>query len=29
MNDTRSLAVTERFSLDRGLLVAGSNDLLT
>jgi len=25
---TRSLAVTERFGLDRGLLVAGSNDLL-
>ena len=28
MHDTRSLAVTERFGLDRGLLVAGSNDLL-
>jgi excisionase family DNA binding protein len=28
VNATRSLAVTERFGLDRGLLVAGSNDLL-
>src|SRR5262247_3513242 len=27
-NAARSLAVTERFGLDRGLLVAGSNDLL-
>ncbi len=28
LNAARSLAVTERFGLDRGLLVAGSNDLL-
>ncbi|MBI3303562.1 MAG: helix-turn-helix domain-containing protein, partial [Deltaproteobacteria bacterium] len=28
LNASRPLAVTERFGLDRGLLVAGSNDLL-
>lgn len=28
LNTSRPLAVTERFGLDRGLLVAGSNDLL-